>query len=361
MKIRSLAITLVFFASQFLASTILIVTVNPVSLASASFNGVDPSVPGTFGISLCTSNKQLDCIESVEVKEEGQNLYQAAVFVRQELAEAKKDKLGNIDKNGFTVWSYDSSGQTRELVITPYLSTPKRRLVKETGTPSYAGGLSIWVHGDEADLTTNVRITARTSWLKPLDVSFFAADPEFDYEKIPGGNRWVFSGTRTVQSGYFDKGWAKKMQSGANADYDDTRFFFGADHAGRNMNESYYDPKCASKGFTVRASNATTAGQPTWDPTTRSLNFNVAAPHRDTQGQLNKGFFKLWVNKAYMKCMWPNSGLDKASSFSVSVYNEKGSKQAATTVVRYAKGELYVAALNFHYSSPTIRLKAKKK
>lgn len=330
-----------------------------VTPADAKYNGIDPAVPGTFGMYMCETTQQLDCLESIDVKEPGQESYTPATYVDTFQNQASKDRLGNTDKTGFVTLSFLSGEVTKQFTVNAYISTPKRKLIKEVGTPGYAGGFSVWIEGNEADLTTNVRVVARTSWFKPVDVSFFAADPEFEYSKIAGGHKWIFSGTRTVVSGY-DSDWSKKMSSNAKADYDGTRFFFGADYAGKNLNESYYDSRCASKGFTVRASNATAAGQPTWNPSKRSLEFNISTPHRDTKGKLNKGFFRLWVNKAYMKCMWPNSGLDKASKFTVGVYNENGTKQVATTVVRYAKSELSVAAYNFHYSAPTIRVKAKK-
>ena len=327
--------------------------------AQSAYNGIDPAIAGTFSIYMCETPEQLDCIESVEVKPAGQEEYLPATYLETRVNDLKKDKLGNKDHTGAVAFSFQAEQITNYFTVNAYLSTPKRKLVKEIGTPSFAGSFAIWINGDQADLSTNVRVVARTSWFKPVAVSIFAAEPEFEYSKITGGNRWTFSGTRTIQSSY-ENNWSKKMATGANADLDDTRFFFGAEHAGKNMNESYYDPRCASKGFTVQATNATSAGQATWNPSTRALEFNIGAPHRDTKGAPVKGFFRLWVSKAYMQCMWPNSGLDKASKFTVGVYNENGSKQVATTVVRYAKSELSVAAYNFHYSAPTIRVKAKK-
>ncbi len=68
----------------------------------------------------------------------------------------------------------------------------------------------------------------------------------------------------------------------------------------------------------------------------------------------------MWVNKDYIKCRWPQSGLDKAASFKVGVYNEDGSKQIATTLVATKRDMLTVSAFNFHYSAPTIKLRAAK-
>lgn len=98
-----------------------------------------------------------------------------------------------------------------------------------------------------------------------------------------------------------------------------------------------------------------------WNEQARSLEFSIEAAHRTKDGKLNRGFYRMWVNKDYVKCMWPTSGLDKAKSFAIGVYNEDGKKQVATTLVA-TKGELFtVAAYNFHYSAPTIRVSGSKK
>ena len=111
----------------------------------AAYNGVNPSVPGTFGVYYCVTATQLDCIESVQIKENGQESFVLADYKETKPNPFTEDELGNLNQTGTLSFSYNSGQFTKEIQLNAYLSTPKRKLVKQLGTPSYAGGFSIWV------------------------------------------------------------------------------------------------------------------------------------------------------------------------------------------------------------------------
>jgi hypothetical protein len=186
-------------------------------------------------------------------------------------------------------------------------------------------------------------------------------DAAFDQKRIPGGTLWTFSGKRSKIFHWQD--WStydRLVNTRARADAQSSYFRFIVDHAGKSAGESFYDPRCAEFGFTAQTSNAGGGGAPYWNERTKSLDFGISSPSFDPEGNAVRGYFRMWVDLDFVRCQWPESGLWRANFFKVGVYNEDGSKQTATTVVSAKRGQLYVAAYNFTYSSPTIRLSASK-
>lgn len=319
----------------------------------------DRTKAAIYLLGACQSPTEMDCIAGVGILENS-GFGDRVTGGSQVSYQANKQELdfnGNAVLGSESIWEIATTSGTMQYSLRAQLESPKH--VWDKANMSRAGALRVFVNGNEDDLSTQLRIQVRTSWLKPLNLAMYAASANWSKESIRGGNLWTFSGSRIKASYYFDN-WAEKLAVSAPADGDGTNFTFLIDHAGIN-GESYYDTTCSDKGFTAEASNGTAAGQPSWNPSTKSLEFMVFAPHTDTQGNLNKGFFKLWVTREYMDCKWPDSGLADSPSFTVSVYNEDGSKQLATTLVAFKKGQFYVEATNFHYSAPTISLKPSKK
>jgi hypothetical protein len=89
-----------------------------------------------------------------------------------------------------------------------------------------------------------------------------------------------------------------------------------------------------------------------------TLKFNIGAPHRLSTGEVTKGFFTTDIPVAYLDCKWPGNVLTKSPRVEVSIVNTDGTTQIATTSVKIEKQILKVRAFGFHYSSPTIVLKA---
>jgi hypothetical protein len=146
----------------------------------------------------------------------------------------------------------------------------------------------------------------------------------------------------------------------AKADTEMTSLRFFIHHVGVNDNSSFFPIACADKGYTVQAWNSEAAGTPYWDKATDSLNFGVIAPHLKVNGEQNTGFFTLWAAEDFIKCRWPENTLIGAPKITVEVLNPDGTAQIAVTSVRQANKTLYFSASGFHYSSPTIRVKAEK-
>jgi hypothetical protein len=73
---------------------------------------------------------------------------------------------------------------------------------------------------------------------------------------------------------------------------------------------------------------------------------------------MTRGFFTTDIPVAYLDCKWPGNVLTKSPRVEISIVNTDGTTQVATTSVKIEKQILKVRAFGFHYSSPTIVLKA---
>jgi hypothetical protein len=322
-----------------------------------------PKLSSAWHISLdaCTSASELDCIESVSSLAIDGQTENPGTHIGFELLREGRDDKKNFERAGYSLWRVSSaSGEQVEYEIDARLESPRSRVHSIDWNP--AGALRMNVYGQWEDFDTHLVIKIRTSWLKPINIPIYAVDALVDSKKIKGGTLWTFSGKRSKIFHWED--WSKydeNVRKGVAADSQSSFFRFIVDHAGKSASESFYDPKCAKHGYTAQTSNAAGGGAPYWNNETKSLDFGISSPTKDPEGNRVRGYFRLWVNLDFVRCQWPESSLWTANYFQVGVFNENGSKQTATTVVSAKRGQLYVAAYNFHYSSPTIKLKAAKR
>jgi hypothetical protein len=344
MKIRS-GISLRWVAAAtaaLFAATIL----NPVAVQAAP---IDITGPNEYSLVSCASAAELDCIESFGF------LNKANEYIPGKLADTAKspfftNEIGNRIEGGFTEWSaqVDGNEQTANLLVP--LQSPEYRLWKNPdGTYHYGASLRPWVTADDL-LNTKVRFVIRTSFLKPQNIQLVAGEADFGHKVIPGGNAWTFEGKGTPISHQSDQG---KVNPALE---DSSTLHFIIHHADADLTRGYWPAPCAAKGYSVQAFNSNSAGEPSWDSGTNSLNFGIFAPHLMSTGAPNVGFFKLWTTDAYMNCQWRANTLANSNNLVVQVINSDGTKQVATSRVVHANGKLFVEATGFHYSKPTIKI-----
>jgi len=98
------------------------------------------------------------------------------------------------------------------------------------------------------------------------------------------------------------------------------------------------------------------AGAPTFDSATGSLDYKVAAPHFKPDGiETNTGSYDLVLNSEVARCIY---GFTKAPvSASISIENSSGENKVATTSVTEKDGFLRLAAYGFGFSAPKIKIK----
>lgn len=308
---------------------------------------IDRAAPAMYNLAFCSSPEQLDCISSVEVKPPSGE-FVSVTTDRPQMWTLSLDTQGNQQSAGSSYWILPgSSGEQKYFAVSAQLFTPANTRV--------SGLLSVSV--DDLPSGYMSRVSVRTSWLRPQNLQFKAASASYSHSVIPGGNLWTFTGTHSKMSNYtsqegFDSNWSKK------ADVDYMSLLFVIHHAGIAPEKSWFSNRCADAGFSAQALNAPGAGSPEWDSTTQSLRFNIGAPHLDSQGNKNIGFFRLWVSESFAKCQWPENNLVGAPSLVGTIYNEDGSIQDADITVTNENGMIYLDAKNFHYSAPIFQITA---
>jgi len=102
--------------------------------------------------------------------------------------------------------------------------------------------------------------------------------------------------------------------------------------------------------------NATqySAGPPTFDRATGSLEYKVAAPHYTSGGSTFLGTYDLVMRSSVARCLY---GFTNAPlNVSISVVDNDGGNSVATKVVSERDGWLRIAAYGFGFSAPTIKV-----
>lgn len=340
---------------------------SPVAYAEGESDNSSGKVPraigqnGVYLLGACENSAELDCIEDFGVLEtfEGQDKFISGSQTSYDPSFRGKGQHGRPIYGGQSNWIVPLAQGAIEMGLAVELMSNKSQIGETKNL--VGGGLFAHIHGREEDFETRYFIKIRTSWFKPENFTLHANNAGFSEEKIKGGTLWTFSGSRVTYAAYkFEnqEQYRRALESKrpADAQWSDLNFLGHHVMDGKKSFTSFFNNPCSSKGYMVQANNAPGGGMAYWDSESRSLNFSIEAAHKTMDGKLNKGFYRMWVNREYIECMWPQSGLADAKSFAIGVYNEDGTKQVATTLVAMKKDQLTVAAYNFHYSAPSIRL-----
>lgn len=198
-----------------------------------------------------------------------------------------------------------------------------------------------------------IEIDLRLSWLRPLNIAMSGREIFFRKKSITNGNLYTLRAKEALVAVVTN---SQELDVDLwTTSYWQPDLIFVLDHAGNSSSDSAYDPRCAPKGAPVTASNSASAGQPYWDNSSKSLNFGVLHAHYAPDGSVNRGRFEAKFPIQWLRCQSGKRNL-KISGFIVQVLNEDGVEQAATTSLSQRRGLVTVRALDFHYSSPTIRL-----
>lgn len=119
--------------------------------------------------------------------------------------------------------------------------------------------------------------------------------------------------------------------------------------------------ECAEKSSTnllgVVASNATafSSGPPKFNPETISLDYEIAAPHLTSNGDVFYGSYSLIMNSGFARCIYSLTSAPVKAT--VSVLNTEGQKKIATETVSESDSWIKLSAEGFSFSSPLVRVK----
>jgi len=308
----------------------------------------------------CVNVSELDCIETLTVqypngKSSGLKLIQSATG-------SFLDEYGQTIENSGSVWTYaDLNGISRKLVITASLNG--ENYVSPVYKKRYPAMWFTFLDIDSSEINsgTKFKLTLRTSWLKPQGVGLMGANATFAEQTLNIGSRYTFVASPFLSTSLNSpEKYALLNSAGQEATISDGErpvLYFVIDHLSSVPGGTFWDPSCADFGYSITSHNAIGAGQPFMSDN-ETLKFNIGAPHRLSTGEVTKGFFTTDIPVAYLDCKWPGNVLTKSPRVEVSIVNTDGTTQIATTSVKIEKQILKVRAFGFHYSSPTIVLKA---
>jgi hypothetical protein len=116
-----------------------------------------------------------------------------------------------------------------------------------------------------------------------------------------------------------------------------------------------YGDKTKLAGVVTTNSTVYSPGPPAFNKDLGSLDYQVAAPHYTSSGDVFKGNYDLLMASSVARCIYGFSAAPIKAT--VSVISADGAPQVASTVVNEMDGWLHMRASNFEFSSPTIKVK----
>jgi hypothetical protein len=109
-------------------------------------------------------------------------------------------------------------------------------------------------------------------------------------------------------------------------------------------------------GFVTTNSTTYSAGPPTFNKSTQSLDYQVAAPHLARDGSVFKGTYSLVMRTDVARCLYQFTNAPIKAT--ISVVSESGQDNSiATETVVEKDGWFSLSANGFTFSSPTLRVK----
>ena len=325
----------------------------------------------------CTTATELDCIESVGAFIDG--VYVDGILTGRNSPDAnggvccdewRIPGLVNEDGNDLveTQSTLDYPGTTN---VNAMLQFEVHASTKPTGS-SQTGFRAPYDSGS-TDCTTNktngvcyrygntqrgIRFQAviRTSWMLPSAVTPKASAVTVSSEKlsVDGASRITVSGIPYDILGV-------DPSTLANFDAPDTRGAWKVNRFAFVILDTRYfgpAPQCAELPTLVVADNSWAPSVPRFDANSGVLSLQIGNPHFDVDGTtVFPGKYEARIPLETAKCMWGPS-VDENTKFTLEVTDPTDAGNKATTLVTIDDGEVVITATGFHYSTPTIAVKA---
>jgi len=117
-------------------------------------------------------------------------------------------------------------------------------------------------------------------------------------------------------------------------------------------------PQCAGKPTLVVADNSWRPSIPAFDASTGVLSLRIDNPHYDTDGTtVWMGKYEARIPLETAQCMW-GSSVDENTRFTFDVSDPDDPDNEATVSVSVVDSVVVITATNFHYSAPTLSVRA---
>ena len=335
----------------------------PIGLASADVTPIveiEQSTSGRMALRPCTSPAHLTCIESLSAILPNGTTNEFKLL--QAPTGSYLDSKNQVTENSLYSWSFvDVDGTTRQIYTDGNLSGENYRgeQVNFNLQPKMAFA---FVSPQVKDVTSGIKFkfVFRSSWVVPVAAFLMASNAEYKDEKIENGHRYTYIGSPFVGTNYVGRsltGLSDEASDQTKSDSENIRMYFLIDHASSIPGGSYGDTRCSKLGYPVTSHNAYGGGIPHLVDND-TMKFEIYSPHLLSTGAPSTGFFSTYMSVAWMDCMWPRNNVSKSPKVEVSVINSDGTAQIATTSFKIENGFLVINARGFHFSAPTIQLKA---
>jgi len=329
-----------------------------------------------MGVPVCEGPKDLDCVEGLRVRSDGH--WVTATLVEWHW-ERHRDSRRGLMEGVQSTWSYNSASEGETFVVVQSTMQPRKSLLDGKPALDYGLFIDLWRRADsehpsmgpddlncasgrisDCTLTSPAlpsadyfEVSARTSWLRDNGTSIAGGRPRMTQEPIPGGTRWTIA-AHQILSSYPRKGqWGDPTMPALGWL---PRWGLSILHAGESTEDSAWDPGCAEYGAPWSAGGS---GRLHWVKSKRTFDFELHAPHLDPFGEPLEGDFTAQIPLAWLRCFAGKAV--KPAYLSLSVVDEEGQEQVATTAIRVRKGTVFARATGFHFSSPTIELGTAKR
>jgi hypothetical protein len=109
-------------------------------------------------------------------------------------------------------------------------------------------------------------------------------------------------------------------------------------------------------GFVSSNASQYIEGPPTFDISTQTLNYKVAAPHYEKDGKtVFKGTYDLAIKSDAARCLYHFSNAPIGAT--IEVLDNSGKSEIAVTSMNEREGWIYLRAAGFTFSNPTLKVK----
>jgi len=316
-----------------------------------------PAAKNSFTMTECSSNRQLDCIESFGILQ-GPSGAQSLTRGKQIDARSKIHEICLSSGDCTTwetekpapLWEVKTASGTYKYVLQGLFMNRK---FKDSRSGLKGGGITFSITGINGALVSNesvkVQIRIRSSWLAPGSLLLDGREADWKFDKIAGGNRFTYSafaseiGTESANfSSYFwlQQQYSKKDLPGYRCVETGTLLFSSDNLFSRSRNLGM-DWNQGSKAVQISYSE---------------VYLNASIPvSGDTPEQVG-----LVVDTKYLNCISRNA-LKGAKRFVVEVLDSSGSVVTVTQKVVFAKGRLSIRLNDLPAGGFTLSIKAAKK
>ena len=319
----------------------------------------------------CTTATQLDCIESIGAFLNGAwvdgtltgrtapnasggvccHEWQIPGLVNEDGFD-KVETQATLDFPGtqgvLTRFQFEIHASTRDNFRVPYESG------SVACTTNKINGVCVRYGNTQRDV--RFRAVIRTSWLQPSVVTPKAGDVEVTTERltVDGASRITVEGVPYDILGVDTATMGNVNAPDARGAWKVNRFAFVI------LDTRYLGPapQCADKATLIVADNSWRPSVPSFDAATGVLSLRIDNPHFDTDGTtVWSGKYQARIPLETAQCMW-GSSVTENTTFSFDISDPQDPANTATATVVVQNGEVIITATNFHYSGPTLSVRA---